>query len=177
MGTLPICMLKSGHKYWHPICKVCCSQKICDRTLAREVNPKLAHAGVSLVAIGIGTPERAKEFSALTGYPAAQLLADPENSCYDALQLNKGAALTFLRPETPLALAKRAVSGETADLAEALATWKAWIPPKLEQGLQQGGVFVFDGEATIFQYYDPSTGAHADMNEVLAIAGCPSTEK
>ena len=28
-----------------------------------------------------------------------------------ALQLNKGALLTFLRPETPLALAKRAMSG------------------------------------------------------------------
>lgn len=124
---------------------------------------------MTLVAIGIGTPERAKEFCQLTGYPAFQLLADPENACYDALQLNKGAALTFLRPETPLALAQRAISGETADLKEALSTWKAWIPPKLEQGLQQGGVFAFDGERTIFQYYDPSTGAHADLEEVIKI--------
>lgn len=85
------------------------------------------------MAIGIGTPERAKEFCQLTGYPASQLLADPENACYDALQLNKGAALTFLRPETPMALAQRAISGDTADLKEALSTWKAWIPPKLEQ--------------------------------------------
>ena len=153
------------------------THKMCCRTLAREVNPKLALAGVSLVAIGIGTPERAKEFCALTGYPAAQLLADPENACYDALQLNKGAMLTFLRPETPLALAKRALSGETADLGDALTTWKAWIPPKLEQGLQQGGVFAFDGKATIFQYYDPSTGAHADMNEVMKVVGCPSNKE
>jgi len=72
-----------------------------------QVNPKLALGGVQLVAVGIGTPERAKEFCELTGFPPSQLLADPENECYDALQLNKGAALTFLRPETPLALAQR----------------------------------------------------------------------
>ncbi len=30
--------------------------------------------------------ERAKEFCALTGFPADLLLADPDNVCYDALQ-------------------------------------------------------------------------------------------
>jgi hypothetical protein len=126
---------------------------------------------VQLVAIGIGTPERAKEFCQLTGFPESQLLADPENAAYDSLQLNKGAILTFLRPETPLALAKRAISGETGALQEALSTWKAWIPPKLEQGLQQGGVFAFDGTRTIFQYFDPSTGVHADMGKVMDAVG------
>ena len=29
---------------------------------------------------------------------------------------------------------------------QALARWKPWIPPKLEQGLQQGGTFVFEGD-------------------------------
>merc|ERR1712216_606053 len=85
--------------------------------------------------------------------------------------LNKGAITTFFRPETPLALASRVVSGDTADLSDALRTWKAWIPPKLEQGLQQGGLFCFDGEKTIFQHYDPSTGVHADMDAVLKIMG------
>ena len=135
------------------------------------MNPKLARAGIVLVAIGIGTPERAQEFCELTGFPAAQLLADPDNVCYDALQLNKGGITTFFRPETPLALASRVVSGDTADLSDALRTWKAWIPPKLEQGLQQGGLFCFDGEKTIFQHYDPSTGVHADMDAVLKIMG------
>ena len=62
------------------------------------MNPKLARAGIVLVAIGIGTPERAQEFCELTGFPAAQLLADPDNVCYDALQLNKGAITTFFSP-------------------------------------------------------------------------------
>jgi len=140
------------------------------------VNPKLALGGVQLVAVGIGTPERAKEFCELTGFPPSQLLADPENECYDALQLNKGAALTFLRPETPLALAQRAISGETVDLQEALRTWKAWIPPKLEQGFQQGGVFAFDGPTTIFQHYDVSTGVHADLMSVMQAVGLSETD-
>jgi len=139
------------------------------------VNPLLARDGVRLVAIGIGTPERAQEFCEVTGFPPDQLLADPGNAIYDALQLNKGALLTFLRPETPLALAKRAMSGNTADLKEALETWKPWIPPKLSQGLQQGGVFAFDGATTVFQYYDPSTGAHADLDSVLASLGVDRT--
>lgn len=135
------------------------------------MNPKVALGGVQLVAVGIGTAERAKEFCQLTGFPESQLFADPENACYDALQLNKGALTTFLRPETPLALAQRAISGETADLKEAMSTWKAWIPPKLEQGLQQGGVFAFEGTQTIFQHYDVSTGAHADLLAVMQAVG------
>ena len=41
--------------------------------------------------------------------------------------------------------------GNTADLKEALETWKPWIPPKLSQGLQQGGIFAFDGKTTVVQ--------------------------
>lgn len=44
-----------------------------------------------------------------------------------------------------------------------------YLSLSLQQGLQQGGVFAFDGERTIFQYYDPSTGAHADMEEVMKL--------
>jgi hypothetical protein len=36
-----------------------------------------------------------------------------------------------------------------ADLAEALGRWKPWIPPKLGQGLQQGGMFVFKGDQEV----------------------------
>lgn len=46
-----------------------------------------------LVAIGIGTPERAKEFCAHVGFPEACLYADPDNVAYDALKLNKVSPL------------------------------------------------------------------------------------
>lgn len=36
--------------------------------------------------------------------------------------------------------------------------------------LQQGGVFVFDGRELLFSHYDPSTGAHADLEDVIRAA-------
>jgi len=68
-------------------------------------------------------------------------------------------------------LLRRALDGRTGDLTAAVSKWQAWIPPKLEQGLQQGGVFAFDGRSVVFQYYDQSTGAHADLAQVLAAVG------
>lgn len=89
------------------------------------------------------------------------------------------------------------------EIARFCFRWKPWIPPKLDQGLQQGGTFVFLGSQVIqarkydalacyllvlssalywfyswgdallqevFSYYDPSTGAHADLNKVLKVA-------
>lgn len=46
-----------------------------------------------------------------------------------------------------------------------------WAPPRMEQVLYQGGMLVMQGRRTIFVHYDPSTGAHADLDEVIAIAG------
>ena len=34
----------------------------------------------------------------------------------------------------------------------------------------QGGTFVFDGAEEIFAHYDASSGAHADLDEVIRIA-------
>ena len=45
------------------------------------------------------------------------------------------------------------------------------IPPSPNQkGFQQGGCFVFDGDQEVFAHRDPSTGAHADLNLVVAAA-------
>eukprot|EP00976_Prorocentrum_cordatum_P054579 1101534-Prorocentrum_minimum.AAC.1 len=32
--------------------------------------------------------------------------------------------------------------------------WKPWIPPKLDQGLQQGGLFIFEGDTTLLEHFD-----------------------
>lgn len=45
-----------------------------------------------------------------------------------------------------------------------------YLPPKQAQALLQGGTFVFDGEATLYAHYDPSTAAHASIDRVLEIA-------
>ena len=49
-------------------------------------------------------------------------------------------------------------------------SWKVWIPPKLSQGLQQGGVYVFDGRTAVFEHKDAGTGAFANLDQVLSAA-------
>ena len=35
----------------------------------------------------------------------------------------------------------------------------------------QGGSFVFEGDATLFEHYDESSGAHAGIDDILKAAG------
>ena len=134
--------------------------------------PVLDAAGVDLVAVSIGTASRASDFVAETGSPSNRLFADPDAACYDALRLNRSLA-NFSQKSTPESLARRWREDGAKDLLDVLRRWKPWIPPKPEQGFQQGGAFVFEGEQLLFQHYDPSTGAHADLDVLLqaALAG------
>ena len=75
---------------------------------------------------------------------------------------------THVSPHRPTQ--ERITSNNTGDLTKALSRWKPWIPPKLDQGLQQGGTFVFEGDQEAFAHFDPSTGAHADLNAVVTAA-------
>jgi len=131
---------------------------------------------VKLLAIGIGTPERGAEFAAHVGFDASRLFTDPENICYDALGFKKDVQNLAFNQATPLALLDRIVTGKNQDLTQALRRWKPWIPPRLEQGLQQGGVLVFEGSNVLYERADPSTGAHAPIDVVLN-AAIPSSSK
>lgn len=139
-------------------------------TIARDALPRLTEAGVALRCVGIGTVETAQKFCDHVDFPRELLLTDPENAGYDALSLKKGVGTTFFTVDTPLAILKRAQADGAADLVKATANWKPWLPPKSDQGLQQGGVFVFEGRSLLFSHYDPSTGAHADLDDVLRAA-------
>ncbi|KAJ8610475.1 hypothetical protein CTAYLR_007763 [Chrysophaeum taylorii] len=146
-------------------------------TLQREALPKLRAGGVKLLCVGIaqsiGTPERGAEFSAHVGLDPEVLFTDPENAAYDALDLIKDVKNLAFNEATPFAILDRIKSDNLGDLATALSRWKPWIPPKLSQGLQQGGVLVFDGEQTLYERKDPSTGAHAPLDLVLEYALAP----
>ena len=138
--------------------------------MARDVQPTVEKEGCKLLAIGIGTVERANEFCDHVGFRKEILLSDPENAAYDALQLVSGVKDTFFNEATPFAILDRVKDDGAKDLVAALSRWRPWIPPKLEQGLQQGGTFVFQGGEERFAYRDPSTGAHASLNDVIAVA-------
>lgn len=107
------------------------------------------------------------------GFPKEYLYSDPENKLYDALELVRSTPATlFTDVRTPLAIAKRFTDGKQEFLGAALRNWRTamWIPPRLDQGLQQGGSLVFKGKQTLYKYKDPSAGAHVDINELLRVA-------
>ena len=130
------------------------------------------------MAVSIGTPERAKEFVKETGFPIDNLYADPDALCYDRLKLNKSLK-NFSQKSTPEALAARWSKDGAKDLFDVLKRWKPWIPPKPEQGFQQGGTFVFRGTETLFAHKDEATADHADLALVVeaAAAGAAAVQQ
>lgn len=134
------------------------------------MKPKLDEKGVKLYLISIGTFERAQDFIKETEFPPELMFVDPETVTYEALGLKKGVVQTFFSVNTPLSLGKRLVSGNFGDLKDVLSHWKPWQPPKSNQALQQGGLYVFDGTRTLLAHKDVATGVHADFAEVIAVA-------
>ena len=122
--------------------------------------------------MGIGTSEKARLVADHVGYSTDKLLADPDNLLYDALQLNSGLQRTFFNPATPYAILDRLTSNGMADLNDVLGRWgdAFIIPPKQSQALNQGGLFVFDGDDSVLVHYDASTGAHGDLDRAVAVA-------
>eukprot|EP00538_Stauroneis_constricta_P013863 CAMPEP_0119554112 /NCGR_PEP_ID=MMETSP1352-20130426/6686_1 /TAXON_ID=265584 /ORGANISM="Stauroneis constricta, Strain CCMP1120" /LENGTH=147 /DNA_ID=CAMNT_0007600639 /DNA_START=394 /DNA_END=836 /DNA_ORIENTATION=- len=134
---------------------------------------------IRLVLISIGLPEKAKSLIDHleindNDFGINHLFVDPENKIYDDLQLNRGVKETFFSETTPLAFVDRFFKKKDGmkELLEVLGKWNKafYIPPKLDQSLLQGGTFVFDGEQTLLAHYDASTGAHSDIDDVIAIA-------
>ena len=125
-----------------------------------------------MYAVGIGTSEKAKLVADHVGYSTDKLLADPDNVLYDALALNSGLQRTFFNPATPYAILDRLTSRKMSDLNDVLGRWgdAFIIPPKQSQALHQGGLFVFDGDSSVFVHYDASTGAHGDLDRAVAVA-------
>mmetsp|Transcript_31628 Transcript_31628/g.75509 ORF Transcript_31628/g.75509 Transcript_31628/m.75509 type:complete len:123 (+) Transcript_31628:162-530(+) len=96
---------------------------------------------------------------------AEWIYADPENDAYDRLRLNRGWD-TMIRPATAFRFKDR-IFGDGApldSLFDVLGKWKdaVYIPPKLDQSTNHGGTFMFDGDQTVYAYYDESPGTHAD---------------
>jgi hypothetical protein len=134
-------------------------------------------AGVKLVIISIGKPQSGKELCQHLGVEDADdfIFVDPNNAVYDDLDLNRGIQSTFFNPATPLSFGRRLLRGEglaSEELKEVLGKWKDgfYMPPKSEQGFQQGGSFIFTGKQTVYAHYDEATAAHAIPDEMVELA-------
>lgn len=139
--------------------------------LAREVIPRCAAADARLVVVSIGTLERARDFARENDFPIEYLYADEESETYEALRLKKGLKATFLERTTPESILRRWTKDGAKDLLGVLRRWKPWLPPRPDQGYQQGGTFVFRGTKTVYASYDESTGSHAPVEDILRAAG------
>lgn len=150
--------------------------------LQRDLLPKLEPAGVRLVAVGIGKPETAAEFCEHTSLSPQVLFADPTNAVGTALDLPYGEARTFGFTDdlsSYKAVWERLRRDGARDLVSAALRWKIWLPPtppkesglgRFAYGMQQGGVLVFAGDELVFEHRDPSTAAHANLEQVAEAA-------
>ncbi|XP_078170984.1 thioredoxin-like protein AAED1, chloroplastic isoform X1 [Carex rostrata] len=140
---------------------VCCWELA---SVLRDAKSKFESAGVKLIAIGVGTPDKARILAERLPFPLENLYADPDRKAYDVLGLYYGMARTFLNP------ASRKVFSRFESIKEATKnyTMKA-TPSDVSSVLQQGGMFVFKGKELMYARKDEGTGDHAPLDDVLNI--------
>uniref|UniRef100_A0A2P2JE17 Uncharacterized protein n=1 Tax=Rhizophora mucronata TaxID=61149 RepID=A0A2P2JE17_RHIMU len=64
----------------------------------KESKVKFDSAGVKLIAIGVGTPDKARILAERLPFPMECLYADPDRKAYDILGLYYGLGRTFFNP-------------------------------------------------------------------------------
>lgn len=147
---------------------------------------ELQRDNIQLVLISIGVPEKARDlvqhldvFDGILEKASMHFFVDPDNSLYDALELNRGVKNLFFNVATPYAFLERIRQKDgLKDIIGVLSKWNraSYLPPKQKQALLQGGTFVFYGKETLFAHYDPSTAVHANIDVVIDIARQPNQE-
>jgi peroxiredoxin len=128
----------------------------------KDAMPKFDSAGVKLIAIGVGTPEKARILGERLPFPLDSLYADPDRKAYDALGLYYGLGRTFFNPASAKVLTR------FDSLQKALKNYTISATPEDRSSvLQQGGMFVFKGKELLYARKDEGTGDHAPLDEVL----------
>ncbi len=121
-----------------------------------NIKGRLDASGVSLVAIGSGSPDGARRFMEKLGF-AAEMYVSPDLGAYRAFRLERGIWKTL----GPASLV-RGIRAMIQGFRQGRPDGDLW---------QQGGVFVLGpGETLLFQHRNASAGDHADLDAVLAAA-------
>ncbi|KAH6796792.1 Thioredoxin superfamily protein [Perilla frutescens var. hirtella] len=130
----------------------------------KEAKEKFDSAGVKLIAVGVGTPDKAQLLAERLPFPLDSLYADPDRKAYDVLGLYYGFRRTFLNP------ASTKVFSRFEELKKAMKNYtiKA-TPDDTSSVLQQGGMFVFKGKQLLYARKDEGTGDHAPLNDIFDI--------
>ncbi|GMN34252.1 hypothetical protein TIFTF001_004592 [Ficus carica] len=155
----------------------------------KEAKERFDSAGAKLVAVGVGTPDKARILadrahgrkcpekypftsSLLTSnlqnlvlpFPMDCLYADPDRKAYDVLGLYYGFGRTFFNP------ASAKVFSRFEALQKALKNYTIEATPDKESSvLQQGGMFVFKGKELLYARKDEGTGDHAPLDDIFDV--------
>ena len=161
--------------------------------IRRDCLPALHDANVKLFAVGIGSADSAKTFAEKIAFPAEILFADEsdETEAHAAVgtrntqrdannkQIFEGVDSMWSR-ETNDAIKARgrddlnAITGnpfKPGPYVPLMPKGNSLFDPKaLERTMVQGGTFIFEGGECLFSHFDASSGAHADLDEVVRLA-------
>lgn len=133
-------------------------------SVLKEAKPKFDSAGVKLIAVGVGTPNKARILAERLPFPLDSLYADPDRKAYDVLGLYYGFGRTFFNP------ASAKVFSRYESLRKAVKNYTIEATPDDRAGvLQQGGMFVFKGKELLYARKDEGTGDHAVLNDIFDV--------
>ncbi|KAH0995925.1 hypothetical protein GBA52_019789 [Prunus armeniaca] len=110
----------------------------------KESTARFDSAGVKLIAVGVGSPDKARILAERLPFPMDSLYADPDRK-----------AKVFSRFEA----LQKAVKNYTIEAT----------PDDRSSVLQQGGMFVFKGKQLLYARKDEGTGDHAPLDDVLDV--------
>ncbi|KAG7539354.1 Peroxiredoxin-like 2A/B/C [Arabidopsis suecica] len=145
---------------------VCCWELA---TALKEAKPRFDAAGVKLIAVGVGTPDKARILATRLPFPMECLYADPERKAYDVLGLYYGLGRTFFNP------ASTKVFSRFNEIREATKNYTIEATPEDRSSvLQQGGTFVFRGKKLLYGRKDEGTGDHPSLDDVINVC-CKAT--
>ncbi|WVZ23015.1 hypothetical protein V8G54_001559 [Vigna mungo] len=130
----------------------------------KESKERFDSAGVKLIAVGIGSPNKARMLANRLPFPMDCLYADPDRKAYDVLNLYYGFGRTFFNP------ASAKVFSRFHALQKAVKNYTIEATPDDRSGvLQQGGMFVFGGKELLYARKDEGTGDHAPLDDVFNV--------
>ncbi|XP_014509878.1 thioredoxin-like protein AAED1, chloroplastic [Vigna radiata var. radiata] len=130
----------------------------------KESKERFDSAGVKLIAVGVGTPNKARLLAERLPFPMDCLYADPERKAYNVLKLYHGLARTFLNPASAKVFSRYDSLQKAAENYTIGAT-----PNDISSVLQQGGMFVFKGKELLYARKDEGTGDHAPLDDVFEV--------
>ncbi|KAI4315099.1 hypothetical protein L6164_027945 [Bauhinia variegata] len=130
----------------------------------KESKARFDSAGVKLIAVGVGTPNKARILAERLPFPMDCLYADPDRKAYNVLDLYYGFGRTFFNP------ASAKVFSRFDALQKAVKNYTIEATPDDRSGvLQQGGMFVFRGKQLLYARKDEGTGDHAPLDDIFDI--------